>query len=102
MVVLDAREQEINIDYYVRYLNTGTVGQVIELKIEDGEVGWVRIDKTGLWYLSNLVEVLDKKDLKSAKKYDEDNDEVDIEAIKNSNLNSEDVQIDSNAGIGGG
>ena len=102
MVVLDARDHEINIDYYVRYINTGTVGQVIELKIEDGDVGWVRIDKTGLWYLSNLVEVLDKKDLKIAKEYDEDNEDVDIDTIKNSNIDLEDVQLDSNVAEGGG
>ncbi len=102
MVVLDAREREINIDYYVRYLNTGTVGQVIELKIEDGEVGWVRIDKTGLWYLANLVEVLDRKDLKIAKKSEEDDNEIDIDAIKNSSMDLEDVQLDSNVAEGGG
>lgn len=101
MVVLDARDQEINIDYYVRYLNTGTIGQVIEIKIENNDEGWVRIDKTGLWYSSDLIEVLDRKDLKITKKTDKNNN-IDIEAIKNSNIDLKDVQLDSNVAEGGG
>ncbi len=102
MVVLDARDQEINIDYYVRYINTGTIGQVIEIKIEDNDVGWIRIDKTGLWYLSDLVEVLDRKDLKITKKSDKNNKDIDINTIKNSNIDLEDVQLDSSVAEGGG
>mgnify|MGYP004443483939 FL=1 len=100
MVVLDAREKPINIGFQVRYINTGTIGEVIELKLED-DVGWVRLDKTGLWYVSNLLEVLDEKDLKEKRSYGEDKD-VDIDAIKEGALDLENIELDSNVAEGGG
>ena len=57
-MAFDARDKEISIDDYVRYVDTGTVGKVLDIKMED-ETGWVLIDKTDLWYKSKLVEVLD-------------------------------------------
>lgn len=101
MVVVDARDKPINIGYQVRYVRTGTIGEVIELKISDDDVGWVRLDKTGLWYVSNLLEVLDEKDLKEKRIYGEDKD-VDIDAIKDQALDLEDVELNSNVAEGGG
>lgn len=100
MIVVDARDKEINVGDHVRYVDTGTVGEVIELKVED-ETAWVRIEKTGLWYRNDLVEILDEKDLKQ-KSNDKDNGELDIEAIKNSSLNLENVEISSHVADGGG
>ncbi|MDO5848305.1 MAG: DUF2098 domain-containing protein [Methanobrevibacter sp.] len=100
MVVVDARDKPINIGYQVRYVNTGTIGEVIELKLED-DVGWVRLDKTGLWYVSNLLEVLDEKDLKQKRIYGEDK-EVDIDAIKDNALDLENIELNSNVAEGGG
>lgn len=100
MVVVDARDKPINIGYHVRYVRTGTVGEVIELKLED-DVGWVRLDKTGLWYVSNLLEVLDEKDLKEKRVYGEDK-EVDIDSIKDKALDLENIELDSNVAEGGG
>ena len=57
-MVLDAREKEIAIDSYVRYVDTGTIGKVVEVKTSS-DIEWVRIDKTDLWYRANLVELLD-------------------------------------------
>ena len=54
-MAFDARDNEISIDDYVRYVDTGTVGKVLDIKMED-EIGWVLIDKTDLWYKSKLVE----------------------------------------------
>ena len=51
----DARDKEISIDDYVRYVDTGTIGKVLDIKTED-EIDWVLLDKTNLWYKSKLVE----------------------------------------------
>ena len=78
-MVLDARDIEIPVDSYVRYGDTGTIGKVLDVKTQDG-FGWVLIDKTELWYRSNLVELLDKKDIKKSDFYDRENDdEVDVD-----------------------
>ncbi len=99
MVVLDARDKPINIDFQVRYVNTGTIGKVIELKLED-DIGWVKLDKTGLWYVSNLLEVLDEKDLKETREFGEK--EVDIDTIKDKALDLENIELNSNVAEGGG
>ena len=98
-MVVDAREIEIPLDSQVRYVDTGTIGKVVDVKTVD-EIGWVKLDKTELWYRSKLVELLDEKDIKesswgAAK-------EVDIEDIKEKALDFEDINIDANAGNGGG
>lgn len=99
-MVLDARDKEIALGSHVRYVDTGTIGEVIDLKTEDG-VDWVRIKKTDLWYRSKLVELLDEKDLKT--KFDDDgNDEIDIEALKEKALDLENIELDSNVAEGGG
>ena len=56
-MVFDARDKEISIDDYVRYIDTGTVGKVLDTRIED-EIAWVLIDKTGLWYKSKAHAVV--------------------------------------------
>ena len=48
-------------------------------KIED-EIAWVLIDKTGLWYKSKLVEILDEKDINI--KDTPTGREVDVEELK--------------------
>ena len=54
-MVFDARGLEIALDSYVRYVDTGTIGKVVDVKTQDG-MEWVKLDKTELWYRSNLVE----------------------------------------------
>ena len=61
-MAFEARDKEISIDDSVRYVDTGTIGKVLDIKTED-EIGWVLIDKTDLWYKSKLVEILDEKDI---------------------------------------
>ena len=61
-MAVDARDKEISINDHVRYTDTGTVGKVLAVKTED-DIDWVSIDKTGLWYKSKLVELLDEKDV---------------------------------------
>ena len=99
-MVLDARGKEIALDAHVRYVDTGTIGKVVEVKTEN-DIEWVRIDKTDLWYRSKLVALLDEKDLKK-KSFDDDNDDIDIESLKEKALDLENIELDSNVAEGGG
>ena len=99
-MALDARDIEITIDSHVRYVDTGTVGKVLDIKTTDG-VDWVKIDKTNLWYRANLVELLDDKDLKDKSNDDGDN-EIDVEALKEKASKLENMQMDSSVAEGGG
>jgi len=101
-MVLDARDIEIPLDSYVRYVDTGTIGKVVDERTQDG-VDWVKIDKTNMWYRAKLVELLDEKDIKKSTYYDkEDDGEVDIETMKEKARALEDIELDSNVAEGGG
>lgn len=99
-MAFDARDKEITLDSHVRYVNTGTVGKVLDIKTTDG-VDWIKIDKTDLWYRAKLVELLDAKDL-NKKSGDGGNDELDIEALKEKASKLENMQMDSSVAEGGG
>ena len=98
-MVVDARDLEITLDSHVRYVDTGTVGKVLDLKVEN-EVGWVKLDKTELWYRANHVELLDEKDIKKSR-WGENND-VNIEDLKEKALDFNDLELAADAGNGGG
>ena len=98
-MVLDARDKEITLGDHVRYVDTGTIGEVIDMRTRDG-IDWVKIEKTNLWYRSKLVELLDEKDLK--KSLDDGDDEIDIEALKEKALDFENYDMDSSVAEGGG
>ena len=98
-MVVDARDLEITLDSHVRYVDTGTIGKVLDMKVEN-EVGWVKLDKTELWYRANHVELLDEKDIKKSR-WGENND-VDIEDLKEKALDFNDLELAADAGNGGG
>mgnify|MGYP002522855178 CR=1 FL=1 len=98
-MVVDARDLEITLDSHVRYVDTGAIGKVLDLKVEN-EVGWVKLDKTELWYRANHVELLDEKDIKKSRWGD--NNEVDIEDLKEKALDFNDLELAADAGNGGG
>ena len=101
-MVLDARDIEIPLGSYVRYVDTGTIGKVLDLKTEN-DVGWVKIDKTDLWYRADLVELLDEKDIKKSTYYDnEGDDDIDIDTLKEKARSLEDMEMDSSVAEGGG
>ena len=101
-MVLDARDIEIPIDSYVRYVDTGTIGKVVDEKTQDG-IEWVKIDKTNMWYRAKLVELLDEKDIKKSAYYDrEDDNEVDVDELKEKAMNFEDMELSSHVAEGGG
>lgn len=99
-MAFDARDKEIALESYVRYVGTGTIGKVIDIKTNDEGIDWVKIDKTDLWYRSKLVELLDEKDLKE--KSGGGDDELDIEALKERAEKLENMQMDSSVAEGGG
>ena len=101
LMAFDARDKEIALDSYVRYVDTGTIGKVIDVKTNDEGIDWVKIDKTNLWYRSKLVELLDEKDLKTNSD-DYGDDELDIEALKEKAEKLENMQMDSSVAEGGG
>lgn len=98
-MAFDARDKEISIDDYVRYVDTGTVGKVLDTKTED-EIGWVLIDKTNLWYKSKLVEILDEKDINV--KNTPTGRDIDIEYLKEKAAKLENMEMDSSVAEGGG
>ncbi len=98
-MAFDARDKEISIDDYVRYVDTGTVGKVLDTKTED-EIGWVLIDKTNLWYKSKLVEILDEKDINI--KNTPTGRDIDIEDLKEKAAKLENMEMDSSVAEGGG
>lgn len=101
-MVLDARGIEIPLNSHVRYVETGTIGEVIDERKYNG-FEWVKIEKTNMWYRADLVELLDEKDIKTSKYYDkEDDGEIDIEAMKEKANKLEDMQMDSSVAEGGG
>ena len=55
-MIQDINGNEITIGSYVRYINTGTKGQVVNIRI-DGDDVWVVLDND-LMYRPNLLEVL--------------------------------------------
>ena len=98
-MAFDARDKEISIDDYVRYVDTGTVGKVLDTKTED-EIGWVLIDMTNLWYKSKLVEILDEKDINV--KDTPTGRDLDIEDLKEKAAKLENMEMDSSVAEGGG
>lgn len=98
-MVVDARDLEITLDSHVRYVDTGTVGKVLDMKVEN-EKGWVKLDKTELWYLASHVELLDDKDIKKSRWGE--NVEVDIEDLKEKAQDFDSFELASDAGNGGG
>lgn len=59
----------ITIGSYVQYINTGTVGQVLELKQQEGAT-WVLMDTTGLFYNVEALVLTDANAMKVRKEHE--------------------------------
>lgn len=59
-MVLDARDKEIALGSHVRYVDTGTIGEVVDLKTEN-DIGWVRIKKLIYGIAQNWLNCLMKR-----------------------------------------
>jgi len=99
MTIKDARGKKIEVGCYIRYIGTGTIGKVIDIKKENEE-GWLKLEKHDLWYSSEFVELIDEKSVKSSDdKYPKDND---VDTIKDLNDDFEDISLVSGGAEGGG
>ena len=67
--VFDIRGREIKVGDYVKYINTGTVGEVTEI-MEDEEGIWAFLDTTELYYKIDFLELTDEIVKKEAKSKD--------------------------------
>lgn len=101
MEIKDAREKVIKIGFYIRYTGTGTTGKVTDLKSNEKDEQWVKIENPNLWYLNEVVEVIDAKDVKN-KDFGADNKKFNADDLKNMENNLEDVSLTSGGAEGGG
>jgi len=62
----DLNGAPITIGSYVLYINTGTAGQVIELK-QDEDSTWALLDTTGLYYNVQALVITDASAIKVKK-----------------------------------
>ena len=102
MEIQDARGKTIEIGSYIRYTGTGTVGKVVNLKIDEDEddYSWVKLENPNLWYSSDVVEVIDEKDAKI--KHYHVRKEDDIDNLKNIENDFDDNSLTSGGAEGGG
>ncbi len=98
-MVFDARDVEIPLNSHVRYVDTGTMGEVVDERTTNG-IGWVKLNKTGLWYKSSHVELLEEKDIK--KNSWGTGKDFDVEDLKEKVMEFEELELSSDAGNGGG
>ncbi|WNY27713.1 DUF2098 domain-containing protein [Methanolapillus ohkumae] len=54
--VADIRGLEMNVGDFVRYINTGTVGHILEIMTDD-EGTWAFLDSTELYYKIEFLEI---------------------------------------------
>jgi hypothetical protein len=64
---LDINGNPITAGTIVRYLNTGTVGRVLDVR-KDDEGTWAQIDTTGLYYQVDVLLIVDASELKDKNK----------------------------------
>lgn len=101
MTILDKRGNEINKGSYIIYTNTGTIGEVLDIKTDD-DGSWVLIqvdELTRLWYNTQYIEITDEKYVRTFK--EEDDKELSVEEIKQ-RINEQISSEMKDDGIGGG
>lgn len=67
--VFDIRGREMKVGDYVKYINTGTIGEITEI-MEDDEGVWAFLDSTELYYKIELLELTDEVVKMEAKRKD--------------------------------
>ena len=72
----DLNGAPITIGSYVLYINTGTAGQVIELKQEE-DTTWALLDTTGLYYNVQALVITDASAIKAKKEHETGKVDVD-------------------------
>lgn len=99
-MITDKLGNEINKGSYIIYANTGTIGEVLDMKTdEDGSWVLIQVDElTKLWYNTQFIEITDKKYYKTKEEKDKDLSKEDLKEQINAHLSSE----MSDDGVGGG
>jgi hypothetical protein len=97
VVALDINGNPIKAGDVVRYLNTGTVGQVLDV-MKDGEGTWAQMDTTGLYYQVDVLLIVDASELKDKKKAEKGI--MDAEEYAESQSSSQPVDIGQVTGGG--
>jgi Uncharacterized protein conserved in archaea len=67
--VFDIHGKEMNVGDYVKYINTGTVGKILEI-MEDDEGIWAFLDSTELYYKIHFLELTGEITKADAKRRD--------------------------------
>ncbi|GAB4317735.1 MAG: DUF2098 domain-containing protein [Methanobacteriaceae archaeon] len=95
MEVTDARGRPISKGTYVIYSGTGTIGEVLDVKVKQDET-WAKMEND-LWYNSEYLEVVDKINKKTKKSQEDIKSKLDKMKHK-----LEDVDMSSELCDGGG
>jgi hypothetical protein len=107
MEVADARGKNILRGVHVRYRGTGSAGEVLDVKT-DAEGTWAKMDTTKLWYNSQFLEVVDKKEfertkLKEVQRAQKQKEaEEHVQKVVNMKKKLEDIDMSSELCDGGG
>lgn len=93
----DLNGTPITIGSYVLYLNTGTAGQVTELKQEEGTI-WALMDTTGLYYNVQALVITDASTIKV--KQEHETGKADIDDLAREQTQEKIVDIGQVTGVG--
>ncbi|MCI5867662.1 MAG: DUF2098 domain-containing protein [Methanosphaera sp.] len=102
MVLKDKQGREIDVGTYIIYPSTGTIGEVLDIKNEDG-ADWVLIEVdelTRLWYNVDFIEVTDKSNKKQ--KVQSKDDLSNEEKLQDQLSRRFDTDLNTDGGVGGG
>ena len=112
MEAANKQNKEIFIGSHVRYSATGTAGEVLGLRSDEGGV-WAKMDTTELWYNSRYLELLNeeeynrlkrrasrRKDTKTSEETDDK--EATKKKVENLKQNLEDMDMSTELCDGGG
>lgn len=99
MEVKDGRGKTVEIGSFIRYIGTGTIGKVIDIKRENS-LDWIKLENPELWYSSETVELIDEKNIENNK--DKYQKEKDINDVKDLSDDLDDISLISGGAEGGG
>ncbi|WP_292462014.1 DUF2098 domain-containing protein [Methanolobus sp.] len=95
---LDINGNPLMVGAAVRYLNTGTTGRVLDIKKDDEGI-WAQIDTTGLYYIVDVLLIIDPGELKEKKEAEKG---MDAEAYAQSYSQRDSQAVDIGQVTGGG
>ncbi len=85
----------------VKYTPTSTVGKVLDIKEQDGKV-WVKLDKTGLYYLIETLVPADASEYKIVSFKEKETTFKGTNSVKDLNKMEEEVDVGDITPTGGG